>query len=182
MKEFQIRPLNKDDKTWIANLLQEWWAGPQIVTRGKIHQADKLLGFIAMLDGKPAGLTTYEIVGDQCEIITMNSLVEGKGIGSALINAVKDTAARAGCKRLWLITTNDNTAALHFYQKRGFALVAVYRNALEQSRKLKPEIPSIGIDGILLRDEIELELTLPLPYVIARSASDEAISRDNVDG
>jgi hypothetical protein len=61
---------------------------------------------------------------------------------------------------MWLITTNDNMAALRFWQKRGFMLVAVYTNALEQSRKLKPEIPLIGLDGIPLRDEIELELLL----------------------
>ena len=57
-------------------------------------------------------------------------------------------------------TTNDNLNALRFYQKRGFVLVAVHRNAMEQARKLKPEIPLIGNDGIPLRDEIELEMLL----------------------
>lgn len=140
--------------------MEEWWAGPRMVTRGRIHQADELPGFIALQEGKPAGLITYDIVGDQCEIVTMNSIIEGAGIGSALINTVKEVAAKAGCKRLWLITTNDNTAALRYYQKRDFLLVAVHRNALEHSRQLKPEIPVIGNDGIPLRDEIELELTL----------------------
>jgi hypothetical protein len=65
-----------------------------------------------------------------------------------------------GCTRLWLITTNDNLHALRFYQKRGFMLVAVHRNAVEQSRKLKPEIPLYGKDGIPIRDEIELEMLL----------------------
>ena len=160
MKPFQIRPINKGDKSWVAHLLQEWWAGPKIVTRGKTHQADKLPGFIAIQGSKPAGLITYDIVGDRCEIVTMNSLLEGAGIGSALIAAVKNVAAEAGCKRLWLITTNDNTAALRFWQKRGFLLVAVHRNALEQSRRLKPEIPLIGNDGIPIRDEIELKMLL----------------------
>jgi len=160
MKSFQIRPLNKEDKAWVARLIKEWWAGPKIITRGKVHYADKLPGFIAVQDGKTAGLITYDIVGDQCEIVSMNSLVEGKGIGSTLIDAVKNVAQKARCKRLWLITTNDNTAALRFYQKRGFLLVAIHRNALEQSRRLKPEIPLIGNDGIPLRDEIELEMIL----------------------
>jgi len=160
MKSFQIRPLNKEDKAWVARLIKEWWAGPKIITRGKVHYADKLPGFIAVQDGKTARLITYDIVGDQCEIVSMNSLVEGKGIGSTLIDAVKNVAQKARCKRLWLITTNDNTAALRFYQKRGFLLVAIHRNALEQSRRLKPEIPLIGNDGIPLRDEIELEMIL----------------------
>ena len=49
---------------------------------------------------------------------------------------------------------------MRFYQKRGFVLVAVHRNALAESRRLKPEIPLIGIDDIPLRDEIELEMEL----------------------
>ena len=160
MNTFQIIPVSGDDKAWITSLLQEWWAGPLVVTRGKIHLADELPGFMAVHDGLPAGLITYEISGDQCEIVTMNSLVENQGIGTALIEAVHDVAINAGCQRLWLITTNDNTAALRFYQKRGFSLVAVHRNAVEKSRELKPEIPLTGNDDIPLRDEIELEIVL----------------------
>jgi len=141
-------------------LLQEWWAGPKIMTRGKVHYADKLPGFVAVQEERPAGLVTYRIDGTGCEIVTMNSLAEGKGIGSALIEAVKNAATKAGCKRLWLITTNDNTKALRFYQKRGFKMAAVYPNAIEKSRHLKPEIPLTGNDGIPIRDEIELEMIL----------------------
>jgi ribosomal protein S18 acetylase RimI-like enzyme len=160
MKSFQIRPLNQEDKAWVASLLKEWWAGPKIVTRGKVHQAEKLPGFIAVQKGKPAGLITYEIAGERCEIVTMNSLVEGKGMGSTLIDAVKDVATKAGCQRLWLITTNDNTKALRFYQKYGLAIIAWHHNAIEQDRRLKPEIPLTGNDGIPIRDEIELEMKL----------------------
>jgi RimJ/RimL family protein N-acetyltransferase len=74
---------------------------------------------------------------------------------------VKEVAVASGCERLWLITTNDNTPALRFYQKRGFQLVAIHRNALEHSRRLKPQIPLLGLNGIPLRDEIELEMLLP---------------------
>jgi DNA-3-methyladenine glycosylase I len=38
--------------------------------------------------------------------------------------------------------------------------VQIRRNALEQARKIKPEIPLIGMDGIQLKHEIELELIL----------------------
>lgn len=71
----------------------------------------------------------------------------------------KETCVK-GCQRVFLITTNDNLNALGFYQKRGFELVAVHRGAVNESRKAKPSIPLIGYDGILLRDEIELEMLL----------------------
>jgi RimJ/RimL family protein N-acetyltransferase len=160
MKKFQIRPINSEDRAWTTALIKEWWEGPKIVTRDKVHYPDKYPGFIAIKDNKPVGLVTYNIAGKKCEVVTMNSLVENIGIGSALLDAVKDAAKKEGCKRLWLITSNDNTRALRFYQKYGLRLVAVHRNAIEELRRLKPDIPLTGNDGIPIRDEIELEMIL----------------------
>ena len=158
MKTFKIRPLKKDDQDWVIPLLTEYWGSARIVTCGKILQADELPGFAAIQNGKKVGLITYRIDGDGCEIGSMNSLVEGIGVGTALVEAVKKVAQKAGCRRLWLITTNDNIKAPRFCQKRGFALAAVYPNAVDKSRKLKPEIPLVGNDGIPIRDELELEM------------------------
>jgi N-acetylglutamate synthase-like GNAT family acetyltransferase len=110
MSYFTVRPTAAEDKKWVTDLLTEWWTSPTVVSRGRIHHADNLPGFIAEHDNSPAGLVTYNIDGKICEIVTMNSLVENIGIGSALVDAVKQAARGAGCKRLWLITTNDNTA------------------------------------------------------------------------
>jgi len=157
---YKIRPLDRNDRDWVAALIEKEWASTEIVSRGKIHHADELPGFAAVANNKPVGLVTYRIDGRECEIITLNSLHERIGIGSALLEAVKGVALDSDCKRLWTITTNDNVDALRFYQKRGFKLVAIRRNALEQSRKLKPEIPLTGKNAIPLRDEIELEMLL----------------------
>lgn len=81
-------------------------------------------------------------------------------MGTALIEAVKSVARERGCKPVWLITTNDNLDARRFYQRRGFQLVGVARNALEESRKIKPQISATGFYGIPIRDEIELESML----------------------
>jgi RimJ/RimL family protein N-acetyltransferase len=66
----------------------------------------------------------------------------------------------AGVGRVWLITTNDNTAALRFYQRLGFDLVALHRDAVDAARSIKPSIPLVGNDGIPIRHELELELRL----------------------
>ena len=160
MKAFHIRPVNKDDRPWVTSMLIREWGSARIVTRGKIFQADELPGFVATQNGKTVGLITYRIDGRECEIGSMNSEVERVGIGSALVEAVKKAAQSAKCRRLWAITTNDNMDALRFWQKRGFMLVAVYPNAMKESRKLKPEIGLVGNDGITIRDEIELEMIL----------------------
>lgn len=157
---YLVRPLATVDRDWVARLLEEHWGSVRIVTRGQVYQGDALPGFVAVQGEERVGLLTYRFEGDACEIVSLDSLVSGLGVGSALIEAVKKEAVRAGCRRLWLITTNDNLPALRFYQKRGFELVAVHRRALELSRRLKPSIPQVGLDGIPLRDEIELEMPL----------------------
>lgn len=106
------------------------------------------------------GLALYRIEGKECEIVAPDSLREGRGIGTALVEAVADAARSAGCRRLWLITTNDNTRALRFYQRRGLHLIALHRDAVTAARQLKPTIPLFGNDDIRIRDELELELPL----------------------
>jgi ribosomal protein S18 acetylase RimI-like enzyme len=160
LPRIQVRPLEGTDADWIKGLLVEHWRSAKIVSRGKVHYADRLPGFIALQNAKRVGFATYRIESDECEIVTLNSIVEGIGVGSALINAVKSKALSSNCRRVWLITTNDNLPALRFYQRRGFTIAALYRNALERSRKLKPEISLVGLDGIPLRDELELEMSL----------------------
>jgi len=160
MNGFHIRPLKEEHHNWLVELLKEHWGSTIIVTRGHIHHADKLPGFVAVMGNRLMGLVAYHIDKQECEIVTLNSIVEKQGFGTALVKAVKRAAVSNGCKRLWLVTTNDNLAAVRFYQKRGFTLVGLHRNAVEKSRKLKPEIPLIGIDGIPIRDEIELEIIL----------------------
>jgi len=158
--QFLIRPINPSDRPWILNLIEKRWGTNRVVTRGKIHEIKQLPGFIAHNSSDRLGLLTYLNSNGDIEIVTLDSLVENIGIGTALISQVRSLAEQADCQRIWLITTNDNMPALHFYQKRGFHLVAVHQNALDYSRTLKPEIPLIGLEGIPLRDEIELEIIL----------------------
>ncbi len=89
--------------------------------------------------------------------MTLDSLEEFQGIGSALLKAAEGIAQAHHCTRIWLVTTNDNLNALRFYQKRGYRITGVHPDAVTEARKLKPYIPTIGEFGIPLRDEIELE-------------------------
>lgn len=181
--DYTIRPLVREDREWVAHFLDERWGSTQIVSRGRAIYGHLLPGFVAeraqppddeqsensdddATEENPAvhmekiGLLTYHIEENECEIVTLDSLAEGEGIGSALVEALIEAARESDINRLWLITTNDNLPALRFWQKRNFSLVAVHRNAIAEARQLKPQIPILGIDGIPIRDEIELELII----------------------
>jgi ribosomal protein S18 acetylase RimI-like enzyme len=165
----EVHPLGDARRAWAKDLLEERWGSPRIVSRGRIHDADRLPGFVALAAAgfesaggsrEPCGLVTYRIDGLECEMVSLDALRERRGAGSALVAAVVTAARAASCRRLWLITTNDNTRALRFYQRRGFTLAALHKGAIEASRRLKPSIARVGMDGIPIRDEIELEMLL----------------------
>jgi N-acetylglutamate synthase-like GNAT family acetyltransferase len=156
----EIRNIVESDSQWVRNLMREHWGSEIVVSRGRIHHADQLRGFVAWEDDVRVGLLTYRIENDSCEIVSLNALQPERGIGRALVKSACTTATAHRCKRVWLITTNDNTPAMRFYEKIGFSLSAVHHNAVEVSRKLKPEIPEIGIGGVPISDEVEYELLL----------------------
>jgi ribosomal protein S18 acetylase RimI-like enzyme len=130
-----------------------------MASRGRVYDAAALDGFIAEDDGDWIGYATFEVMGEAMEIAVLESRGLGSGAGSALLAACVDVARSRGLRRLWLITTNDNTDALRFYQRRGFVLVALHRDAVSRARdELKPDIPVVGRHDITLRDEVEVEL------------------------
>ncbi len=156
----EIKPLESSDKDWVLTIIRHWGAD-FVVTRGRKVYPAEIEGFYAVNEtGERVGLVTFEIVNDQCEIVTLDAFVQWSGIGTQLIEQVRTTARKRGCKRLWLITTNDNIPAIRFYQRRDFELVAIHRNALDLSRALKPSIPLVGMHGIPIRDELEFEQKL----------------------
>lgn len=153
----QIRRLTHDDLPRLRNFWVDHWGSELMIMHGLTVRYDEVEGFVL---GDWAGLLTFQIRADECEITSLNSLEEGKGIGSRLINEIIREAKERNCCRVFLITTNDNLNALGFYQKRGFELSALRRGAINESRKLKPSIPLFGENNIPLRDEVELEMKL----------------------
>jgi len=160
MLGFFIRTFDTLDREWASAFIAWRWGADTVVTHETVYHPATLPGFIAIRQNENLGLVTYHIERRDCEIVTLDSVLENNGIGSALIESVKEVAQQARCQRLWLITTNDNLHALGFYQRRGFVIAAVHVNAIERDRLLKPEIPRFGMDRIPIRDEIELELVL----------------------
>lgn len=165
---FTIVPIIETDRQWLKAFIDSHWGSTKIVTRGCIHHADQLPGYLAIqaargenfAEGEYVGVVTFNILSRACEVITLDSLISGKGIGTSLLKSVEDFARVQRCQRIWLITTNDNREAIKFYLRRGYCIAAIHYGAISEARKLKPEIPQIGLDGIPIQDEIEFEKQL----------------------
>ena len=137
MNDFEIKKIKEEDRSWVKQFINDHWGSNMVVIHEKKYIVDNLRGFIAL-----------------------DSTIENMGIGTRLLENVKDIAVKNKCCRLCLITANDNTDALRFYQMRGFIIKNIYIKEIEISRKIKPEIPIYGINSIPIRDEIELEMKL----------------------
>ncbi|WP_421385170.1 GNAT family N-acetyltransferase [Bacillus salacetis] len=157
----QILEIEKILKSLVEEFFTTHWGSPEMVISSGVYDCSKLDGFVVLNEKEEIiGLITYIFREDECEIISLDSIEEGKGIGKALVQAVERAAEKRGCSSVKLVTTNDNLKALKFYQKRGYHLSNLYINAVDKARKLKPAIPLVSEDGIPIRDEIELEKEL----------------------
>ena len=161
----EIQPLVDKYRNDAISFIDDEWGNP-IVTKGNIIEIYDLPGFVAIDNEKVVGAILYQICHKDCEIVAMYSLKQNVGIGTVLIKAVIDNAKDESCERVWLITMNDNTHAIRFYQKRGFSLKRVYINAFKVTQQLKG-IPGsgkdkivFGIDGIPILHEFEFEIIL----------------------
>ncbi len=153
-----IQPLDDTYRKNVNAYIKYLWGGPMIVTRGKLYDTSDLPGFVAEGDGALLGAVLYRMDGEACEVSALFSLVQGIGVGRSLLDTVAETARAQGAKRLWLVTTNDDTQAIRFYQKYGFSLKAVHIGGFEAVRRLKAEVPGRGNDGIPIAHEFEFEI------------------------
>jgi predicted RNA-binding protein with PUA domain len=86
---FKIRKIEDKDREWIRKFISKEWGSEKVVSRGKIYYPHKLPGFVAFDGKKYLGLITYRIGKNDCEIISLNSIIKREGVGKALVKRVK---------------------------------------------------------------------------------------------
>ncbi len=135
MSEVVVRPLEQSDhdawrRLWTDYLTFYKTSVPEkiyaltwkrLFTEGEFEPR----GFIALLDGKPVGLVHYLYHRtcwsefDNCYLQDLFSAPEarGKGVGTALIDAVRKTAATKGVTNVYWMTHETNDTARSLYDK-----------------------------------------------------------------
>jgi GNAT superfamily N-acetyltransferase len=159
-----VRRVLPEELPEVDRRMRESWGSETVVSRGRLHRVSGLPCLVAVEGDRWLGLAAWRLEGDECELVVLEAFERHRGTGTALLAAVVAMARDAGARRLWLVTTNDNTDALRFYQRRGMRLAAFHRDAITRARReLKPQIAQFGEFGIPIADELELEMRLDGP-------------------
>lgn len=140
-----------------AAWLDTHWQG-SVVAHGTSYTAADVDCLVAVEGDQVVGAVTYHLDEHGLEIVTVDADRPRQGVGTALVAAVVAEAGHRGAARVWLTTTNDNLDALGFYQAIGFRLCALRPGAVAQARRVKASIPLEAVNGLPIRDELDLEL------------------------
>ena len=122
-----------------------------------LHDGEVL---VARLGGAVVG--HLQLVDDAGEIknVAVEPSHRGRGIGRALIDRAIEVARGRGRSTLVVATAAADTGNLRFYQRAGFRLRRVERDAFAPASGY-PD--GVDVDGIMLRDRIWLDLDLRPP-------------------
>ncbi len=151
----------------IESVWEEHWYGLVVGLTTVLVPSD--VEGLALVDyhDRIVGLVTYHVDGPAGQIVTLDTMVRGRGFGRYLLEVVENKFHTMGLGKAWALMTNDNLRAAGLYLSRGYRLVGVHLNAVDRVREHKPRLPERGYEGIPIRDLWEFEkmgpLGLPVP-------------------
>ena len=156
-----VQEIAPGDRSWVAEMLRQEWTSTSVARLGELIEAAHLPGYLATLGGgQRVGLALVAVRDRDYEVVAISTTEPRRGIGRALMERCLAEARAAGCRRVWLVTTNNNVAAIAFYQQMGLDLRALHRHAVAQAREIKPTIPVRDAVGVPIDHELEFELLL----------------------
>ena len=115
---------------------------------------------VARVDGQIAGhLLLVDTAAGEAELKSMavRTDLQGGGIGAALIQAARALLTNAGVQVLHVSTAAASAGNLRFYQRQGFRMLAIERDAFTAATGYPP---GIMVEGIPLRDRVWLDMEL----------------------
>jgi predicted N-acetyltransferase YhbS len=165
-----IRSATAADAAVIASIQNELlatttieWADAQHTAAGIVEWLDAHdVVLVAEDNGEVVGHVQLVTTADASTLELKSMAVadgrRGTGIGRALVESAIEAGQARGATRLVVATATADIDNLRFYQRRGFRMLSIERDAFDAASGY-PE--TIHIDGIPLRDRIWLDQELP---------------------
>ncbi|MEN6429272.1 MAG: GNAT family N-acetyltransferase [Coriobacteriales bacterium] len=151
---FEIRTAVASDRHDIEEICDRAWGETEIDAFGRTFDVLAGHNLVAIADGKLAGLISLALDRGELAIVLLSVYPEyqGSGVGGALVEAAAALASERRLPSLKVATSNDDIAALYFYQRRGFVFYQIEAGTLVDHHG---EVVS-GFADIPVRDELRL--------------------------
>jgi len=125
----RIKPLETtEEREFVTHLLMEMFGETKFIEFGTWYDALEMDGLIAIdTNSKPVGFALYKIKDDVLTLLTINvkPSKQRMGVGTALLDRVKQLAQQHGVKIIRVPVSNDDLVSYVFYLRNGFTLYAV---------------------------------------------------------
>src|SRR3954464_5233502 len=130
-----------------------------IASFGEVIPLTETSTIVADMQGDISGALAWKPRGNALQIVALatDPMWQRSGVGGHLVAEAEMVARRTGATRIVLATTNDNLPALYFYQRRGYRITDVVRDAWRDHAELTI---GVGFASIPVLDELRLEKTL----------------------
>jgi hypothetical protein len=126
VQDIRLTPslVGSPDRDWGTQLWTRKWHGQEKVTRGRVHRLAELDILVALDGGDRLGAATYRLDNDECELVSLNAVEHGCGVGTALLTAVERAALASGTR---LRVDQAGVADHHERQPGGAPLLSAAR-------------------------------------------------------
>jgi ribosomal protein S18 acetylase RimI-like enzyme len=151
-----VRPAQEADRARVAELFISDFGHLTVVAFGQVMHADQESALVADMKDDIAGALAWRRLGDALHIVAMatDPMWQRSGVGGYLVAEAELLARRDGLGRVITATSNDNLPSLYFYQRHGYRVTEVARDAFAEHAT---DAATPGFAGIPALDEIRLE-------------------------
>ena len=122
----EIRPVEAGEAALVERAGALFDHVPRADTTARFLASENHHLLLALEDDVPIGFVSgVEIVHPDKAVemflyeLSVAEGVRGRGVGTALVRALADLARERGCRGMWVLTDDDNEAALKAYRRAG---------------------------------------------------------------
>lgn len=151
---FEVREATPSDRHAIEEICDRAWGETEIDVFGRTFDVLASDNIVAMDGERLLGLMSCTVHGGELAIVLYSVYPDkqGRGIGSALLEAATNMAASRSLQAVKAAVSNDDLPLLYFYQRHGFAIADIATGLLSD----RLGYAGVGFAQIPIRDEIRL--------------------------
>lgn len=151
---FVVREAQPGDRRAIEQICDRAWGETEIDVFGRTFDVLACDNLVAVDGDELLGLISCTVHGGELAVVMYSVYPhsQGRGVGSALLDAAAEMAASRSLASMKAAVSNDDLPLLYFYQRHAFAIVEIATGLLAD----RLGYAGIGFAGIPIRDEIRL--------------------------